>query len=43
MKQEIEDYVAACEECEINKHINNPNRAPRTETSIPGLPLEEEL
>ena len=41
MKQQIQEYIAACEECGRNKHVNNPNTAPAKETSIPGAPLEE--
>ena len=41
MKKDLEDYVAQCEECGNNKHVNNPNKAPCTKTSIPGKPLEE--
>ena len=41
MKQEVESYIQACEECGLNKHVNNPNRAPVSKTSIPGKPLDE--
>ena len=41
MRQDIEQYVQACEECGLNKHVNNPNKAPVSKTSIPGKPLEE--
>ena len=41
MKQELEDFVARCEECGKNKHMNHPNVAPAVETSIPSEPLEE--
>ena len=34
MKQNLENFVAGCEECGINKHMNHPNKAP-------GEPLEE--
>lgn len=40
MRQEIEEYVAQCEECGKNKHMNHPNSAPANRTSIPGQPLE---
>jgi transposase InsO family protein len=41
MRQEIENYIQACEECGLNKHVNNPNKAPVVKTSIPGKPLDE--
>ena len=41
MKQNLENFVAGCEECGINKHMNHPNKAPAAKTSIPGEPLEE--
>ena len=41
MRQDIEKYVQAFEECGLNKHVNNPNKAPVSKTSIPGKPLEE--
>ena len=41
MKQDIDEYIAGCEECGKNKHVNNPNKAPAQETSIPGAPLIE--
>ena len=41
MKKDIEDYIRGCEQCSKNKHVNNPNKAPSKETSIPEEPLEE--
>ena len=41
MRQDIEQFVQACEECGLNKHVNNPNKAPVSKTSITGKPLEE--
>ena len=41
MRQDVEQYVAECEECGKNKHMNHPNVAPAAKTSIPGGPLEE--
>ena len=41
MRQEIEKYILNCGECGLNKHVNNPNKAPASKTSIPGKPLDE--
>ena len=41
MRFDVEKFVEQCEECGRNKHMNHPNEAPATKTSIPGGPLEE--
>ena len=41
MRQDVENFVAKCEECSKNKHENHPNIAPRDKTSIPDQTLEE--
>lgn len=41
MRKDIEEYIRGCEQCSKNKHVNNPNKAPSKETSIPEEPLEE--
>ena len=41
MRQDIETYIQGCEECSLNKHVNNPNKAPVAKTSLPGNPLDE--
>ena len=35
MKAELEKYIAGCERCGKNKHINHPNKAPIQSTDIP--------
>ena len=41
MRKDIECYIQNCEECGLNKHMNNPNKAPVAKTSLPGNPLDE--
>ena len=41
MRYDVEEFVGKCDECGRNKHVNHPNVAPATKTSIPGGPLEE--
>ena len=40
MKQDVIEYVAACEECGRNKHSTHPNIAPFQETDLPNVPLD---
>ena len=41
MKQDIDNFVRDCKLCSKNKHINKPNEAPQSLTSIPNGPLVE--
>jgi hypothetical protein len=41
MRQDVEDFVGHCEQCSKNKHLNRPNEAPQSKTSMPAGPLEE--
>jgi hypothetical protein len=40
MKQDVVNYVAACEKCGRNKHSTHPNVAPFQETDLPDVPLD---
>ena len=41
MKQDIDNFVRDCKLCSKNKHVNKPNEAPQSLTSIPDGPLVE--
>ena len=41
MKQDIDNFVRDCKLCSRNKHVNKPNEAPQSSTSIPNGPLVE--
>ena len=41
MKQDIDNFVRDCKLCSKNKHVNKPNEAPQSLTSIPNGPLVE--
>ena len=41
MKQDIDEFVRDCKLCSRNKHVNKPNEAPQSLSSIPNGPLVE--
>ena len=43
MKEDVEKFVAACDLCGKNKHLNHPNRAPPNIVPLPGGPLDETM
>ena len=40
MKQDVDEYIAECEECGQNKHSTHHNKAPFQETNLPVVPME---
>ena len=40
MRKDLNEYIASCEGCGKNKHMNHPNKAPMQETTIPSAPLD---
>ena len=41
MKQDIDQFIRDCKLCSRNKHVNKPNEAPQSSSSIPKGPLVE--
>ena len=40
MRRDLNEYIAGCDRCGRNKHVNHPNKAPMQETAIPKSPLD---
>lgn len=43
MKDDVEEFVANCELCGRNKHMNHPNKAPAIMMPLPASPLDETM
>ena len=43
MKDDVEKFVAACDLCGKNKHVNHPNKAPPNHVPLPEGPLDETM